>query len=427
MKYKDTLKIPRWLPLCFEALLAAIFLGLSPIYSFAQSETPLIPGLKYELIGVYDQSRLNHILGPELDGFMASSTEPLAFKGKFPAAKYAVKLYRVEYESLIPELDNKKTRASGLIAIPVTGAKTLPLVSYQHGTVFNQFDVPSHPENSMETRVMIAQFAAQGYVVIAADYFGRGISDLPDSYLVKGSTRQATFDMLWASKNIADDLKIKISQFFVSGWSQGGWVSMQFLNKLNLLGIDVTAAAIASAPVDVYLTVNRWINNYQPGDAIYLPGVIAIQLQAQEFYLRQAGLLESAVQPKYVDASRQLYEGKLNWEQFSKITPRKLPDFIRPEFARTGFLEQGVYWQTLDNNQAYRWRSEVPLRVYYGGKDEVTPTVIGYLPEETQKLLGGASVNTINAGANADHRGVFLYGVLNQKKWFDSFLTQQNR
>ena len=418
------LKMTSQLLLGDKRFLAVILLALLPILAIAQSEVSVIPGLKYELIGVYDQSRLDHILGPELDQFMASSTQPSTFQAQFSPAKYPVKLYRVEYQSIVPELGNAPTKASGLMAIPIMNSGSLPLVSYQHGTVFDKLDVPSNPEKSMETRIMIARFASQGYIVIAADYFGRGVSDLPDSYLVKESTRQATFDMLWASKNIVDKLKIKISHFFVSGWSQGGWVTMQFLNKLNLAGINVTAAAAASAPVDVYLTVNRWVNNYQPGDAVYLPGVMAIQLQAQENYLKQTGLLESAVRPEYIDASRKLYEGKLSWENFYKLTPSTLPKFIKPEFAKTGFLEQGIYWQTLDSNQAYRWRSEVPLRVYYGGRDEVTPTTIAFLPQETQKLFGGAPAYAIDAGTQADHRGVFLFGVLDQKKWFDSFLSQ---
>ncbi len=399
--------------------------------AFAQSSSvSTIAGLEFEFIGTYDTARLDHILGPELDEFMKSSTLPKEFKGKFPKAKYPVKLYRVKYLSVVPEFNNLPTKASGLIAIPVTNLaagsfpKSAPLVSYQHGTVFDKSFVPSNPDNSMETRIMIARFASQGYVVIGADYFGRGVSDLPDSYLVKDSTRQATFDMLWASKNILDSLNIQISRFFVSGWSQGGWVTMQFLKKLDLSGIKVTAAAAASAPVDIYLTTNRWLNNYQPIDAVYLPGVVAIQLQAQEYYLKQVGLLDSAVRPEYVEASRKLYEGKIDWEAFSKLTPAKLPDFIRPEFAKSGLFEQGPYWQTLDNNQAYRWRSDVPLRVYYGGKDEVTPTAIGFLPQETQKLLGGKKAEAINSGANADHRGVFLFGVLDQKKWFDGFLNK---
>jgi len=38
---------------------------------------------------------------------------------------------------------------------------------------------------------MIAEFAGQGYAVIGADYFGKGLSPEADSYLVKASTQQA--------------------------------------------------------------------------------------------------------------------------------------------------------------------------------------------------------------------------------------------
>ncbi len=386
--------------------------------------TQVHSGLEYELLGTYDQEKLNRVTGAELDAFMSTSTQPTEYQGKFSPAKYAVQLYRVRYRSVIPEFGNQPTVASGLLAIPVTSERTLPLVSYQHGTVFDKSFVPSNPDNSMETRIMLAGFASQGYVVVSADYFGRGISNLPDSYLVKDSTRQATFDMLWSAKDILDSMKIRISHFFMSGWSQGGWVTMQFLKKLDSVGVPVTAVAAASAPVDIYLTMNRWLNNYQPVDAVYLPAVVAIQLQAQEYYLRQVGLLESAVRSEYVQAARDLYQSKIDWETFAKATPSRLSEFIKPEFAKSGFLGDSPYWQVLDNNQAYRWRSEVPLRTYYGGSDEVTPAVIGQLPEATQKLLGGEPAKAIYAGDHADHRAVFIFGVIDQKAWFDSFFAK---
>lgn len=402
------------------------FLGLSMQTQAVETKAwvKVNSGLEYELIATYDQKKLDQILGVELDSFMSSSTQPDTYRNKFVPAKFAVNLYRVRYRSVIPELNNQPTIASGLLAIPVTESKTLPLVSYQHGTVFNKNFVPSRPDQSMETRIMLAVFAAQGYVVVGADYFGRGLSDLPDSYLVKDSTRQATFDMLWSAKDILDSMQLKINHFFMSGWSQGGWVTMQFLKKLDIVGVSVTAVAAASAPVDIYLTMNRWVNNYQPVDAVYLPGVVALQLQAQEFYMKQVGLLESAVKPQFLQASRDLYQGKIDWESFFKLTPAKLQDYLRPEFANSGLLGDSPYWQVLDNNQAYRWKSEVPLRTYYGGRDEVTPKVIGQLPEATQKLLGGASASSVYAGDQADHRGVFLYGVIDQKKWFDTFLSK---
>lgn len=192
-----------------------------------QKFTSIPSGSEYQLIDVYSTERLNKILSGELDEFMHSSTMPTAFRGKFTSAKYPVRLYRVKYRSVVPELNNRPTIASGLVAVPDTGANAMPVVSYQHGTVFGKNEVPSNPDASSETRIMIAQFAAQGYVVVAADYFGRGVSDLPDSYLVKGSTQQAGSDMFFAALDMLGNLNIKTTHLFLSGWSQGGWVTMQ--------------------------------------------------------------------------------------------------------------------------------------------------------------------------------------------------------
>lgn len=408
------------------AVFAWLVLGVLPAQAgYAQAPVAVASAVRYELIGRYDTARLDTILSSELAAFMASSTTPRAFVGKFARAKYGVRLYRVTYASVVPELGNRPTVASGLVAVPETGShgpQTLPVVSYQHGTVFDKAWVPSQPENSAETRIMIAAFAAQGYVVIGADYFGRGVSDLPDSYLVKASTQQATTDMLFAARDVLGALGVTPGKLFVSGWSQGGWATMVFLQKLEQLGIKVTAAAAASAPVDLYLTTNRWMNNPQPVDAVYLPGCTALQLFAQQYYLQAPGLAASAIRPELLAAAAGLYNGSVTWEAFAAATPSKLGAFIRPEFAASGLTGQTPYWRVLQDSQGYRWKSVTRLRTYYGGRDEVTPEYIGKLPAATQALVGGAATQAIDAGADADHRGVFVFGVLDQKLWFDAML-----
>jgi len=298
----------------------------------------------------------------------------------------------------------------------------MPLLSYQHGTVFDRSQVPSIPDASMETRLILAAFAAQGYIVIGADYFGRGQSDLPDSYLVRQSTQQANLDMLLAARDFLAARGIDTPRLFLSGWSQGGWVTMQHLRRLDALDMSPAAAAVASAPVDIYQIMNRWMSNPQPVDAAYLPGVVTLQLSAQAHYLSQEGLVEVAIRPEFVEPARALYDGRLDWEVFLRKTTPKLAAFIRPEFARRGFQGTTPYWRTLRASEAYQWRSATPLRVYYGGKDEVTPIAIAMLPETTQRLLGGAPVTSLSAGHEADHRAVFVHGVLDQKPWFDSML-----
>ena len=394
----------------------------------AQSDkdyTSVTSGVRFQYIKTFDIKKLNSILSQELEAFLATSTAgPKAFADSFPPASCAVKLYRVAYNSVIPELGNRPTMASGLVAIPENGLDSMPVVMYQHGTVFSKYEVPSVPDSSSETRIMIARFAAQGYIVIAADYFGRGLSDLPDSYLVNRSTQQACVDMLAAAKAVLASKKIKTGPFFISGWSQGGWATMTFLHKLESLDITVTAAATASAPVDIAVTMNRWLNNYQPVDAVYLPACVALQVLAQEYYLRQNGLAESAIRPEYLQASRNLYSNNINWTTFRKLTRDKLQDFMKPEFMASGDIGDSPYWQTLEQSQAYRWRSHTPLKNYYGGLDEVVPTYIATLPEAFHKVLGCGPTKAVYAGDKADHRATFIYAVLHQKPWFDGFLQK---
>lgn len=381
-------------------------------------------GVQYQYIGTYTTQKSDQILNGELDQFMATSTmKSSEFKSQFSPAKYAVKLYRVLYRTCIPEMNNKPTVASGLVAIPETGKDSMPVVSYQHGTVFSKYWVPSYPDSSMETKISIARFAAQGgYIVIGADYIGRGFSDMPDSYLVSGSQEQSSLDMLYAANDVLKAQKIKAGKLFIHGWSQGGWMNMRFLRRLESVGIPVTAAATASAPVDIKLTVDRWANNYQPIDAPYLPACAAIQIFATQTYYDIPGLAAWAIKPEYLESSKLFYESKMSWETFIKKTPLKLKDFLTDEYLKSGDIATHPYWNILDKNEAYRWRCKTPLINYYGEMDEVVPVYIGTLAENTHKLLGVTSTRSESAGPKADHRATYVYAVIKMKPWFDSFL-----
>lgn len=407
------------------ALLLVAFTGLAaPSAAQPEPPVPVTSAVTYEAIGTYDLPRLDRVLGADLKTFLKTPEEAEAYDGLFPPARYPVRLYKVRYPSVVPELGNQPTIASGLVAVPVTDATEMPVVSYQHGTVFDANYVPSRPDQSAETRIMIARFASQGYVVIGADYFGRGDSDLPDAYLVKGSAQQANTDMLGAAKAVLAALGVTPGRLFLSGWSQGGWTTMAYLEKLEGLGVPVTAAAVASGPVDVSLTFNRWLNNPQPVDAPYLPGAVTLILMSDAYYHQVPGMAAAAIRPEYLDAARDLYEGRIDFETFYARTPPSLQAFTRPDFQADVAASRGAFWERLDQRQAYRWKFATPVRTWYGGADEVTPPYLGKLPALTQELLGGAPTEAFDAGPDADHRGVFLRAVLDQKPWFDGLLAE---
>ncbi len=376
-------------------------------------------GITCERIGSYSVDRLNQVLTTEVRQQL--SDYPVAYS----RARHGVTLYRISYRSVIPELGNRSTVASGLLAIPETGGKQFPVISYQHGTVFSKTAVPSRPEESMETRLMLAQFAGQGYIVVAADYFGKGSSQETDSYLAKASTQQACLDMLRSGKRASEKLGVHWGPLFVTGWSQGGWATMVFLNKLESVGIPVTAAAPICAPMDLFAIINHWIHSPSETDSVFIPELIALQLHAYECYYKLKGLTLTAIKPEYHGAARDLYENRLTWPGLLKKFPRHLASMLNPDFIATSSLGRGKYWEEVQENQAYRWRSSTPVHDYYGEVDEIVPPFVAELPAGYQKVMGGAKTTAVEVtGPNANHHGTFVDAVAREKKWFDSFLKK---
>lgn len=409
---------PTVLLLCLRASLAVVLLVLLGGSARAQ-KVELASGITCELIGTYDTLRLNAVLSDEVAAF----TDLPALGVSFPQAKYGVKLYRVVYPSVIPELGNRPTLASGLVAIPDSGATQMPVVSYQHGTVFSKTAVPSSPEESFETRLMLAQFAAQGYMVIAADYFGKGQSADWDSYLVKGSTQQACLDLYYAAQAISAALGIEQTALFVSGWSQGGWATLAFLHRLESLGIEVRAAAPMAAPSDLYAAISGWAHAPGARQSFFIPALLMLQVNAYAEYYQLPGLSEVAFAPEYREMALQLYQNTVPWEAAATRLPPSINSLLRKEFIAEGSAVNSRYWQLVQANSVYNWRSVTPIRLYYGQADEIVSPFIATLAAEYQSAAGSADVQAVNAGERVDHRGTFVFGIVEQKKWFDSLLN----
>ena len=400
-------------------LLSGCSSGGNPGNAYAgDAYVPVTSDVSYQYIGSYDVTRLNTIGVTELNEFKTTKTAVT-----LPPVQNGAKLYRVKYRTVIPEQGNRPIEVGGLIAVPDTPAGFYPVVSYQHGTVFSKTEVPSFPEQSPETRFMIAQFAGNGYILIAANYIGKGMSTEPDSYMVKESTAQACFDMLQAAKAVLANLNITPGNLFLSGWSQGAYNTMVFRNRLEQMGIPVKAAATASTPMDLYVLVTRWINNRTALDTDWLVGCTALLINSYEQYYALPGLGMAAIKPQYRQSARDFYDNKIGWTEASKIFPKSTKEFLQTDFADASSLIANRFFQKLQENQAYQWRFRTPSRYYYGKIDEVVPPYIAMLPVAYQEAIAGATATAVYAGDNADHRGTFIFGMLDQKQWFDGMIT----
>jgi hypothetical protein len=188
--------------------------------------------------------------------------------------------------------------------------------------------------------------------------------------------------------------------------------------------MPVKACATAATPSDVYLLVNRLMNVSSKLDVNWVVGVICLLVNSYERYYALPGLSQAAIKPEYWQAARDLYENKITWTEAAKLLPFRTRDLLQEDFVASGSVVGNQFFRQLQDNVACGWRAKTPARLYYGQIDEVVAPYIGALPAKYQETMGGAATEAIFAGEKADHRGTFLFGIRDQKKWFDEMRTQ---
>ena len=375
----------------------------------------LPPGVSVSFIERWDVDRLNRILTEKTPAFSGLTVT-------YTPARNAVNLYRVSYPSVIPERGNRPTVASGLLAIPDTGARRFPLVSYQHGTVYGKQEVPSFPEQSPETELMIAQFAGQGYLLIGADYFGLGESKEPEGYMVKASHQQATRDMLVAGRAVLADKGFQHGRLLLAGWSQGGFVTLAMAEDLERSGIAVAAAATASAPVDLFAAMNGFLSFPRPNDASWVPTLFMLTAFSYENYYALPGLARSVLTDAAFDAAGRLYRRE-------PVKPSEIPTdlraVVRPEYFDARFFAASAYGRIVAATDAYRFVFSTPVRTYYGEADEAITIGVGRMAQTYAQAMGSGNpkVEAISTGKTS-HRGTFATAVPAWKAWFDTLARE---
>ena len=158
--------------------------------------------------------------------------------------------------------NDEDVKASGLLVIPVASddykaylasvgkAFSVSMVCDNHGTIFKNDEAPTSveiqnglPDSNVAT--VISGYA--GFAAILPDYIGYGESnDVTHPYIMKKASAQASLDMIKASMKFMSENDITLNyQLFISGYSEGGYVSMalaqkvqeEFADRVNLMGV----------------------------------------------------------------------------------------------------------------------------------------------------------------------------------------------
>lgn len=183
-----------------------------------------------------------------------------------PDAKCDIKIEKVSYPTV--GAAGERTNATAALMLPSGDSADCqgdrPILLYAHGTTTDKdydFSQVANPQNPAagESTLIAANFAAQGYIVVAPNYAGYDESDLDyHPYLVADQQATDMADALDSARiiiarqqraNDPDYTNLDDSgKLFISGYSQGGHVAMATARMFEQNDEPVTAIAPLSGP-----------------------------------------------------------------------------------------------------------------------------------------------------------------------------------
>lgn len=290
---------------------------------------------------------------------------------------YEVTNYRLSY--LTTDGQGQEIVASGLVSVPVklAGAKS-PVLGYQHATIYKDAEAPSNNPTAAEPAVIVASL---GYIVIAADYVGYGVSKgTPHPYLLSAPSASGVVDLLtaartWRRRNsVADN-----GQLFLTGYSEGGYVSVAAHRALQATSsphlVNLVAIAPGAGPYHAGVTLDELLRRVRDENPL-LGALIS------------PGLL------RYLGASvrRQVRD---------ELLKRLVPDDADVVFDATvidNFLADDDAAIERQSN-VHDWAPAAPARFFHGRDDQTVPYASATRTLQTMLARGASDVSLTDCAA----------------------------
>lgn len=259
---------------------------------------------------------------------------------------------------------NEATESSAALMVP-SGLDARcrgdrPILMYAHGTSSEKAFDMTHVDDGQNSEALIvaAVFAAQGYIVVAPNYAGYDTSTLGyHPFLNADQQSKEMIDALAAARSALPTLAAPLTRdggkLYLTGYSQGGHVTMATHRAMQAAGIAVTASAPLSGPYAMAAFTDAVFGGEVNGSAPLLLAMLLTSWQksysnlyasVNDVYEAQyAGGIE-ALLPSTLARSELYAQGKLPRSvlfsatppdpQFAAMTPATAPQSLAALFAQ---------------------------------------------------------------------------------------------
>ncbi len=348
----------------------------------------------------------------DLNGIFAYYGIPLT-------AQYAVKFYKLVYETIDPL--GARTQASGAQFLPQNVGKALPLLSYQHGTSTLTNYVPSN--GTSDESIVGLVFASAGYATVLPDYLGLGDSPGFHPYVHARSEATACVDMLRAARRYCASNSVALNgQIFLVGYSEGGHATMALhreLEQYHTNEFTITASAPMAGPYDMSgVELNDLLSARCPPNPYYYAYVLMAYQRVYSLAPNWTALLASP----YNTTIPPLFNGNYDGSVINTYLPACNVSTILPTALRSALQNDPAspLRQALRDNDLDQWKPVAPMRMYHCAADADVLYANSQVACSNFLAQGASQVQLIDPMPSADHSGCFFPSLYDAKLWFDS-------
>jgi hypothetical protein len=332
--------------------------------------------------------------------------------------RYGVHTYRLVYRTT--SATGKPTTASGLVALPVNGARRLSVVEFGHGTEINRADAPSTSDDVFLTGPAMT-FASAGFAAVAPDYLGLGLGPGAHPWMDVPSETTASLDLLRAARTfVARQGRSLDREVYLSGFSQGASSALSVARSLQA-GSDPWFRAAAVAPISGAYDFrgaalpSLFTPEVQPLLAsVYTTYLLSSFDRLHHIYRDPAEVF----QPAYTGLPA-LFDGDHTGEEVVGAMPASIDDLLTARGKQMLLHPTGRFADALAvlDSVCTNWTPRVPVRLYYSPGDEEAVNA------NTWHCQAALKAPTVDVGVNRAyngfvHEGSEVLGVPQVTRWF---------
>ncbi|MGC9034921.1 MAG: alpha/beta hydrolase family protein [Verrucomicrobiia bacterium] len=331
--------------------------------------------------------------------------------------QYDTRSYIIYYDTVSP--NGIPTRASSAVVLPLGATKSLPLLSYQHGTEFLTNQVASQLGGEY---IMGLVFASIGYVVSMPDYLGMGMGSGLHPYVHSRSEATAALDSLRATRVLCAQLGLNLNgQLFIIGYSQGGQATMALHKEIETYHgseFTITASAPMAGPYDMSGTMLNLMISEQPYNN---PEYLAYTLFSYNSVYKLYNSPSEFLAEPYATTLPPLFDGRHSGSQIRSAMPAVPSQILKPGFF-TEFKTNSLhpFRIILAANDLYNWRPVAPMRMYHCRGDTTVPYANSEVAYASFQNLGATQVQLIDPYPQGDHASGSAYCFFAAYQWFET-------